>query len=74
MRFDVTLVKKAEIELQDFEAESLTAAVRLVGDMIKTGEIEFDNAFDSTTVDVCVRQYEGANPFPVDEIRRTLYA
>lgn len=70
----VELTKKLEITLEDFESDNEEDAVRRVEEMLRDDDIVFDELFDATTIDIRVLRYDGTNPFPVGERRKTIYA
>lgn len=71
---NVELTKKLEIALEDFQSDNEEDAVRRAEEMLRNGEIRFDETFDATTIEVRALRYDGTNPFPVGERRKTIYA
>lgn len=71
---DVVLTKKLEIVLKDFESDGEEDAVRRIEKMLRDDDIVFDELFDATTIEIRALRYDGTNPFPVGERRKTIYA
>lgn len=71
---NVLLTKKLETELENIDSENEEDAIRRVEKMLRDGDITFDELFDATTIEIRALRYDGANPFPVGERRKTIYA